>query len=236
MEEDTSKESGSVNGLRDDNGALSPVDFESGDELMADSTQEADARTPLRRFIAKFLPINLCPPYCRAQRQYRVTAADEPPPKDHFHLVYICMLMAGAGFLFPWSSYISAIDYFFFLYHSQFPTVSEAIPVTYLLTTLLFSTINVGLVGLFSIHSRIRFGYLMFSISLIFVPLLDIGINNCTVSTNVSYYLTLFSIVAVGIGSGSKCPIAACTCPKHDIIVIIVHICTSLSLESVLSY
>ena len=116
--------------------------------------------------------------------------------------------MAGAGFLFPWSSYISAIDYFFFLYHSQFPTVSEAIPVTYLLTTLLFSTVNVGLVGLFSIHSRIRFGYLMFSLSLVFVPLLDIGINNCTISTSVSYYLTLFSIVAVGIGSGSKCHLA----------------------------
>ena len=184
---------------------------------MAANTQKADAKTPFRSIMAEFSPTNLCPPYCRTQRQYRVTATE--PPKDHFHLVYICMLMAGAGFLFPWSSYISAIDYFFFLYHSQFHTVSEAIPVTYLLTTLLFSTVNVGLVGLFSIHSRIRFGYLMFSLSLIFVPLLDIGINNCTVSTNVSYYLTLFSIVAVGIGSGSECPIATCTCIRYNFIL-----------------
>lgn len=205
-ENDTSRESGSGRP-----GALSPVDFESGDELMAASAQEADPRTPFRKFMADFSLTNLCPSYCRTQRQYRVTA-NQPPPKDHFHLVYICMLMAGAGFLFPWSSYISAIDYFFFLYHSQFPTVSEAIPVTYLLTTLLFSTVNVGLVGLFSIHSRIRFGYLMFSLSLVFVPLLDIGINNCTISTNVSYYLTLFSIVAVGIGSGSKCLVAMYMC------------------------
>lgn len=202
------KGSGSVNRLGGDNGTLSPVDFESGDELMAENTQEVDSRTPFRRFMAKFSPTSLCPPSCRTQRQYRV-AATQPAPKDHFHLVYICMLMAGAGFLFPWSSYISAIDYFFFLYHSQFPTVSEAIPVTYLLTTLLFSTVNVGLVGLFSIHSRIRFGYLMFSLSLVFVPLLDIGINNCTISTSVSYYLTLFSIIAVGIGSGSKCHLAS---------------------------
>ena len=170
---------------------------------MAMNPEEIDRKSPLKRVVAQFSQASkLCPPYCRTQHQYRVTATE---PKDHLHLVYICMLMAGAGFLFPWNSYISAIDYFFFLYQSQFPTVSEAIPVTYLLTTLFFSTINVGLVGLFSIHSRIRFGYLMFSISLIFVPLLDIGINNCTISTNVSYYLTLFSIVAVGVGSGSKC-------------------------------
>ncbi len=178
---------------------------------MAGNPQEIGERPQvmtLKRVMAQFSPINLCPPYCRTQGQYRVIATESP--KDHFHLVYICMLMAGAGFLFPWSSYISAIDYFFFLYHSQFNTVSEAIPMTYLLTTLLFSTVNVGLVGLFSIHSRIRFGYIMFSLSLIFVPLLDIGINNCTVSTTVSFYLTLFSIIAVGIGSGSKCPLVTC--------------------------
>ena len=193
----------------DKNSTLSPAEFESGDELMSADLEQIDERSketsPFKRVMALlFSPTEICPPSCRTQRQYRVTGVDQPEPKDHFYLVYICMLMAGAGFLFPWSSYISAIDYFFFLYHSQFQTVSEAIPVTYLLTTLFSSTINVALVGLFSIHSRIRFGYLMFSISLVFVPLLDIGINNCTVSTNISYYLTLFSIVAVGVGSGSK--------------------------------
>lgn len=142
-----------------------------------------------------------CPARCTCPTRYRVT---EREPKDRFNLVYVCMLMAGAGFLLPWSSYISAIDYFFFLYRSDFPRVSEAIPLTYLLTTLFFSTINIGLVSLLSIHTRIRFGYVMFALSLVFIPLLDIGIHNCTVSTHVSYYLTLISIVAVGIGSGGK--------------------------------
>ena len=33
------------------------------------------------------------------------------------------MLLAGAGFLFPWSSYVTAIDYFFFLYQQDFHQV-----------------------------------------------------------------------------------------------------------------
>ena len=200
LAKDSSAGSRLVNGT---DGTLSPVEFESGDELITANSQDVHGSstfiTPFKRVMARFSLFKRFMPCCKCRGQYRVPTTE---PKDHFHLVYICMLMAGAGFLFPWSSYISAIDYFFFLYHSQFSTVSEAIPVTYLLTTLFASTINVGLVGLFSIHSRIRFGYLTFFISLIFVPLLDIGINNCTVSTSVSYYLTLFSVVGVGIGSG----------------------------------
>lgn len=40
--------------------------------------------------------------------------------------MYVCMLLAGAGFLFPWTSYITAIDYFFFLYWKDFHHVSHA--------------------------------------------------------------------------------------------------------------
>lgn len=123
-------------------------------------------------------------------------------PMDRFNLVYICMLMAGAGFLFPWSSYITAADYFIFLYKHDFPQVTEAIPMTYLITTLLSSMFNMATVEYFPLHARIMFGYVMFSISLLFVPLLDIGIDNCTISTHVSFYLTLLSIVVVGLGSG----------------------------------
>lgn len=46
------------------------------------------------------------------------------PPRDKGNVVYVCMIMAGAGFLFPWSSYVTAIDYFFFLYWEDFHQVS----------------------------------------------------------------------------------------------------------------
>ena len=177
-------------------------DFDYEDQRMGRRPEPGDGLR--ERVVAKVLgpfksPQLMCSPCCTFPTSYGVAE-----PRDHYNLVYVCMLMAGVGFLLPWSSYISAIDYFFYLYHSDFSTVSEAIPVTYLLTTLFFSTINIGLVNLFSIHARIRFGYVMFTLSLVFIPLLDIGINNCTVSTHASYYLTLISIVAVGIGSGGK--------------------------------
>ena len=136
-------------------------------------------------------------------------------PRDRFHLVYICFFLAGAGFLFPFNSYIAAIDYFFSLYRPQFTAIAEIIPMTYLLVTLCASTLNLSLVERLSINTRIVFGYVMFSVSLFFVPMLDIGINNCTVSTGVSFYLTLASIVVVGLGSGCKCVcVCACVCMR----------------------
>lgn len=54
---------------------------------------------------------------------YSVTPAGMAGPRDRGYVVYVCMIIAGAGFLFPWSSYVTAIDYFFFLYQEDFPQV-----------------------------------------------------------------------------------------------------------------
>ncbi len=129
----------------------------------------------------------------------------EGAPKDSYHLVYVCMLMAGMGFLTPWTCYIGAIDYFFYYYKTSFPTVSVAIPLVYLFTTVSSSSVNVILVlKKISVGKRIIFGYVMFIISLSFIPLLDVAIHNCVIPTSVSFYLTLMSIGLVGIGSGGK--------------------------------
>ena len=125
-------------------------------------------------------------------------------PKDRFYLVYICMLMGGVGFLTPWTAYIGAIDYFFYYYKRDFPSVSVAIPVTYLVVTFFAATLNIALVKRFGIHSRITFGYVMFIVSLLLIPLLDVGIHNCTIPVTVSFYLTLITIAMVGLGSGGE--------------------------------
>ena len=125
-------------------------------------------------------------------------------PEDKFNIVYICMLIVGAGFLTPWGSFIGAIDYFFYYYLREFPAVSVVIPVSYLVTTFAATTINMTLVKRVGLHSRILFGYIMFIISLLLIPLLDIGIHNCTISTGVSFYLTLLTVGMVGLGSGGK--------------------------------
>lgn len=132
------------------------------------------------------------------------SSQNDGAPKDRYHMVYIAMVVAGMGFLIPWQSYIGAIDYFFYYYQRQFPAVSVVIPIGYLLLTFLATTLNLFLVKAVGIHKRITFGYVLFIISLLMIPLLDIGIYNCIVPTGVSFYITVFSIALVGLGSGGE--------------------------------
>eukprot|EP00731_Ephydatia_muelleri_P028547 Em0020g191a len=44
----------------------------------------------------------------------------------------------------------------------------------------------------------------MFTVALVFVPLLDIAIQNCALDSNVSFVLTLCAVLTVGIGSGMQ--------------------------------
>ncbi len=161
-------------------------------------TESLDGTQPVETIAQSKCPSRCCP---LPMRTVSYSPADGEP-RDRCHLVYVCMLLAGAGFLFPWFSFISAVDYFLYLYREDFPHVAVAIPVTYLLTTLLSSTFSVAAVDKLPIHCRIAYGYVMFTLALLFVPLLDIGIHNCTVTTRVSFYLTLLAVVVVGLGSG----------------------------------
>lgn len=148
----------------------------------------------------------------RTKGQYSPQGHTSAPPSDHFNLLYICFFLAGAGFLFPFNSFVGAIDYFFCLYRAEFSAISEIIPVTYLVTTIFTSTLNLLLVEKLSVCLKISFGYVMFAISLFFVPLLDVGVTNGTVATSVSFYLTLAAVLIVGLGSGCKWLLCACTC------------------------
>lgn len=125
-----------------------------------------------------------------------------PPPRDSYHLVYFVILLVSMGILFPYNSIVVAIDYFLFLYPTQKPEF--VFPFIYLIVTLLFVMFTISTVNIFPIHGRICFGYLMFSIALLFIPLLDIGIHNCTVNTELGFILTLGAIVVISIGSGGN--------------------------------
>ena len=99
----------------------SGTECESEEELIAASSGEASGRgggSERRRRWKQLL--------WNGSHSVSIERADVP--RDKCHVVYVCMLMAGAGFLFPWSSYITAIDYFFFLYWEDFHQV-RVVPV-----------------------------------------------------------------------------------------------------------
>lgn len=44
-------------------------------------------------------------------------AVDEPVPDDRYHAIYFAMLLAGVGFLLPYNSFITDVDYL----HHKYP-------------------------------------------------------------------------------------------------------------------
>ena len=134
--------------------------------------------------------------------QEEETSLISAPVEDRYYLVYLCMILTGAGVLFPWNSFVVGIDYFQFLYPTKRPEI--VIPVTYLVVTLAATFFNVNTLKLFPLHARIGFGYVMFFLALLFLPLLDIGINNCTIGTELAFYLTILAVIVVALGSGGK--------------------------------
>ncbi len=124
------------------------------------------------------------------------------PPKDRFNLIYFIFVFVGVGILIPWNSFILSIDYFRFLYPTRH--IENVIPYTDLFVTLLGVVVTITIVNIFPAHWRISFGYVIFFFVLLFLPLLDIGIHSCTVSTDVGFILTVLSVIIISIGSGGQ--------------------------------
>ena len=79
-----------------------------------------------------------------------------------------------------------------------------AIPMTYLVSTWIFTGVNVSLVTAVPLHARIGLGYVLFLLSLIAIPFIDLMVHSCVLSIHAAYYLTIFSIAVVGVGSGGQ--------------------------------
>ena len=128
--------------------------------------------------------------------------AGKSEPRDRFYLVYIAMVVTGAGILFPYNSYIAAADYFYYIYPDKYP--ETVFPFTYMYVTLAGVLFTVATLDVFPLHGRILFGYINFSIALLFVPLLDIGVSGCIMDTNVAFGLTVLSVAIYACGNGGE--------------------------------
>lgn len=82
--------------------------------------------------------------------------------------------------------------------------VSVAIPMTYLVSTWLFTGLNISIVNYVPLHTRIGLGYVLFLTSLIAIPILDLLVHSCIISIHIAFGLTIASVAIVGIGSGGK--------------------------------
>ncbi|XP_029294363.1 equilibrative nucleoside transporter 4 isoform X2 [Cottoperca gobio] len=121
---------------------------------------------------------------------------EEPIPDDRYHGIYFAMLLAGVGFLLPYNSFITDVDY---LHHKfQGTSIVFDMSLTYILVALLAVILNNVLVERLSLHTRITVGYILALGPLVFVSVFDVWLAKFT--TRQAYIINLVSVGVVAFG------------------------------------
>ncbi|XP_032184334.1 equilibrative nucleoside transporter 4 isoform X1 [Mustela erminea] len=124
------------------------------------------------------------------------SAVDEPVPDDGYHAIYFAMLLAGVGFLLPYNSFITDVDYL----HHKYPGTSIVfdMSLTYILVALAAVLLNNVLVERLSLHTRITAGYLLALGPLLFISICDVWLQ--LFSHDQAYAINLAAVGTVALG------------------------------------
>ncbi|XP_020032628.2 equilibrative nucleoside transporter 4 isoform X1 [Castor canadensis] len=121
---------------------------------------------------------------------------EEPVPDDRYHAIYFAMLLAGVGFLLPYNSFITDVDYL----HHKYPGTSIVfdMSLTYILVALAAVLLNNVLVERLSLHTRITAGYLLALGPLLFISVCDVWLQ--LFSHDQAYAINLAAVGTVAFG------------------------------------
>lgn len=120
-------------------------------------------------------------------------------PSDSFHLAYIIYFTLGVGFLLPWNAFITAVDYFSYLYPST--AVDRIFAVVYMLVGLVCLLVIIVFYAYKSLASfRINLGLSLFVIALLVVPILDLVYVKGQVGLYAGFDITSGAIGLAGFG------------------------------------
>ncbi|TYJ14648.1 hypothetical protein E1A91_A10G130800v1 [Gossypium mustelinum] len=92
-------------------------------------------------------------------------------PEDKFKLGYIIYFTLGVGFLLPWNSFITAVDYFSYLYPEA--SVHRVFAIVYMVVGLACLLVIVFYAHKSEAYMRINVGLGIFVVSLLVVPVMD---------------------------------------------------------------
>ncbi|XP_030067719.1 equilibrative nucleoside transporter 4 isoform X2 [Microcaecilia unicolor] len=121
---------------------------------------------------------------------------EDPEPQDLYHGIYFAMLLAGVGFLLPYNSFITDVDYL----HQKYAGTSIVfdMSLTYILVALVAVILNNALVEMLSLHTRITVGYLFALGPLLFVSICDIWLDLFSLRQAYAVNLVAVGVVAFG--------------------------------------
>ncbi|KAG5854511.1 hypothetical protein ANANG_G00038600 [Anguilla anguilla] len=123
-------------------------------------------------------------------------AFEEPMPDDCYHGIYFAMLLAGVGFLLPYNSFITDVDYLHWKFRGT--SIVFDMSLTYILVALVAVILNNALVEMLSLHTRITVGYLFALGPLLFVSICDVWLEQFT--TKQAYVVNLVAVGVVAFG------------------------------------
>ncbi|XP_039119888.1 equilibrative nucleotide transporter 1-like [Dioscorea cayenensis subsp. rotundata] len=124
-------------------------------------------------------------------------ARHPPPPEEGSFTAYVIYFILGTGYLLPWNAFITAVDYFSFLYPSA--SVDRVFPVAYMVTNLVFLLLVLGVAGKSSSPMRINAGLGLFVVSLVVVPVMDEAWVKGVQGMYAAYDVTVAVVVLAGI-------------------------------------
>ncbi|OVA01611.1 Equilibrative nucleoside transporter [Macleaya cordata] len=131
-------------------------------------------------------------------------------PEDSFHFAYIIYFTLGAGYLLPWNAFITAVDYFSYLYPDS--SVDRVFAVVYMLITLVFLLGVIAVANnsysnsnsksysiINSSHFRINVGLLLFMVSLLVIPVMDVVYIKGRPGLYPGYCFTIAAVALSGV-------------------------------------
>ncbi|OAY80445.1 Equilibrative nucleotide transporter 1 [Ananas comosus] len=138
---------------------------------MGGLTWEGDASSADERKNLLVLPVEDDAPDGPLFSSSSSSSAAAPPPEDLFGIGYAVFFTLGAGFLLPWNAFITAVDYFSYLYPGV--PVDRVFSVSYMLSCLVPLLFIVGWAHKSSAPLRINSGLALFTLALFIVPIMD---------------------------------------------------------------
>ncbi|KAJ4974618.1 hypothetical protein NE237_007792 [Protea cynaroides] len=118
-------------------------------------------------------------------------------PNDSFNLAYLIYFTLGAGFLLPWNAFITAVDYFDYLYPDA--SVDRVFAVVYMLVCLACLLVIVPFAHRSDASVRINAGLALFILSLLVVPVMDVVYIKGRTGLYSGYYVTVASVGLSGV-------------------------------------
>lgn len=118
-------------------------------------------------------------------------------PEDKFHLAYVIYFALGVGYLLPWNAFITAVDYFSYLYPEA--SVDRVFAVVYMLIGLVCLMFIVLYAQKSEAYVRINVGLGLLVVSLLVVPVMDAVYIKGRVGMYGGFYVSVGAVGLSGI-------------------------------------